>query len=85
MKRYSDSQSIMGPAGGALDITPSGDLLEQMTRFIMVETDGATITGELKDQAGVSHTTFPLKAGTIWPFQFIKITAVSSGTIKGYF
>ncbi len=66
------------------DITPSADELNIHTRGIMVNTDGATITGIFVEDGNEPHTTFPLTAGVLYPFGFMTIISVSSGTVKGY-
>lgn len=84
-KTYTNKDSVMAPAQHGADITPHAtDLLANITRFVMVTDDLATITGYLEGDDS-AHTTVPLKAGVIYPFAFKRITAVSAGSIKGYF
>lgn len=84
MKFFEDRQSIMAPLRGGFDITVAETDLAQVPRVVMVSTDGATITGILIDQ-DTSHTTLALKAGVMYPLQFKRITAISTGTAKGYY
>jgi hypothetical protein len=83
-QRFEGLDSAMAGASFGRDITPSATAFTQHTRFIMVDTDDVTVTGEFIGEA-TSHTTVPLKKGLIYPFFFSKITAVSGGTVKGYF
>ena len=82
-KNFTDDRSALGAGGVGIDITPSATELEQHTRFIMVEVDDITVTGIFIGQ-DTSHTTFALKAGVPYPFRFKVISAVSSGSVKGY-
>jgi hypothetical protein len=83
-RRHPDKDSVMAPAQLAMDITPHAtNELTYITRFIMVSEDNATVTGYLEGDENV-HTTVPLKAGAVYPFAFKRITAVSSGNVKGY-
>lgn len=82
-QQYEHKDSFLAPARIAITITPSADELPVFTRSVMVSTDDATITGVLEGDT-VSSTTFPLKTGFMYPFAFKKITAVSTGTVKGY-
>lgn len=79
--------TFFGPIRRAFDITPAVDALAIPTRAIMVS-EAATVTGYLVDhdsaEAGEEHTTHELVAGTLYPFAFSHITAVSAGTVKGY-
>lgn len=70
------------PIRKAYDVTPSSTTILKC-RAIMVS-DQATVTGELVSQPGISHTTFQLTPGVLYPISFMKITAVSSGTVKAY-
>lgn len=70
------------PIRKAYDITPSATTIIA-TRAVMV-TVAATITGELAEQPGTSHTTALLSPGIMYPFCFRKITAVSAGAVKAY-
>ena len=73
-----------GPLNRSWDVTPSATAFEPHTRAIMVSDDDTTVTGIMKND-NESHTTFPLKAGVLYPFEFKIISAVSgSGTVKGY-
>lgn len=84
-RHHRDKDSVMSPAQVPQDITPHAtDVLANTTRFIMVSDDGATVTGYMEGDKTNPHTTMPLRAGLIYPFSFIRVTAVSSGTIKGY-
>lgn len=82
-QQYTDKDSFLASARIAIDVTPSANDLPLYTRCVMVSTDGATITGVLEGDT-VSSTTFPLMTGLMYPFAFKKITAVSTGTVKGY-
>lgn len=70
------------PIRKAVDVTPSPTTIVN-SRAIMVS-EFATVTGELIEQPGTSHTTFSLTPGMLYPFCFKYITAVSSGTVKAY-
>ncbi len=70
------------PIRTAFNITPSATELAIHTRAIMVSAD-ATVTGILAEDS-TSHTTFILSAGVLYPFAFKVISAVSTGTVKGY-
>lgn len=80
--QYTERDSFMGPARKGFDVTPHATNPNQ-TRAIMVSTDNATVTGVLEADTA-PHTTFPLKAGILYQFAFKTITAVSTGTVKGY-
>lgn len=83
-KNFNDTDSVMAPLRGGFDVTPSGTALAINTRVVMVTEDDTTITGIMIDQDS-SHTTGPLKAGVMYPFQFKVISAVSAGSAKGYY
>lgn len=86
--------AFYGPIKFALDITPTpldsngeytplnfGRGISQ-TRAISVSAD-ATVTGIFAENT-TEFTTHTLKAGVLYPFVFKAITAISTGTIKGY-
>ena len=75
--------AAFGPVNRSWDVTPSATPFLVPTRAIMVSADDITVTGILKHDT-VSHTTFGLKAGVMYPFEFSSITAVSAGTVKAY-
>lgn len=81
---FNDTNSVLAPLTGSFAVTPSGDDLTQTTRAIMVDTDDATITGKLLDD-DAAHTTVTLKTGILYPFRFLTITAVSAGSVIGYY
>lgn len=83
-QQYDHRNSFLAPIRAAFNVTPAGTDLAVFTRAVMVDTDGATITGILEGDT-VSHTTVPLKLGVLYPFAFKRISAVSSGTVKGYY
>lgn len=71
------------PIRKAFDITLSATPLSIPTRAIMVSTD-CTVTGILVGDT-VSHTTFTLTAGVLYPLAFSVISAATaSATLKGY-
>ena len=82
-KNFTEDRSALGSGDMGFDITTSGAELAQHTRFVMVSEDGVTITGILAGQ-DTAHTTFGLKAGIPYPFRFKVISAVSTGSVKGY-
>ena len=87
----------VAPITRAFDVSPTGvdsngdaagTDLPINTRAIMVSEDDMTVSGILVGQdldtaAGI-HTTHNLKAGILYPFAFRRITAVSTGSVKGY-
>lgn len=75
--------SAMAPVRRAIDVTPSATEFSTPSRAIMVS-EAATVTGILSGM-DTSHTTHELQAGTMYPFSFKSITAVSAGTVKAYF
>lgn len=81
-QQYSDSNSVSAPARMGMDITAHATNPTN-TRYVMVSTDGTTITGILEGDTA-SHTTFGLKAGTMYKMSFKKITAIAGGTVKAY-
>lgn len=84
-RNYEDKASAMAPGQIGFNVTPHAtDLLANITRFIMVTVDGATVTGYLEGDPSNAHTTAPLSIGAIYPMCFTRITAVSSGAVKGY-
>lgn len=83
-RTYKDKNSVMAPAQLQEDITPSASELTNITRFVMVDTDDATLTGYFEGDESTLKTTVPLKAGLIYPFAFTHITAISAGNVKGY-
>lgn len=84
-KLFTNREDATTGAKFGFDVTPSATAFTQHTRAVTVSIDGATITGELIDRPGVSFTTHPLAVGILHPYWFIKITAVSTGTVKGYY
>ena len=74
--------SFQSGARRAFDISPGPSDLAIPTRAITLSAD-ATVTGIFVGDDH-SHTTHTLKAGIMYPLCFKKITAVSTGTVKGY-
>lgn len=76
--------SALAPIRRSFDVTPGAGALQDVTRSVMVSED-STITGTLVGD-DAEHTTFTLKAGTMYPFSFSHISAVSnSATVKAYY
>lgn len=71
------------PVRYGFDVTPSPTPLSTYTTAIMVNTEGATVTGILA-YSKKEFTTLPLSIGVMYPFSFEKITAVSAGNVKAY-
>jgi hypothetical protein len=85
MRRIDNLTDATAPLQVGFDITPHAtDELAQRTRVVMVSEDDVTITGYLAGDADTAHTTGPLKAGIMYPMMFDRVTAVSSGSAKGY-
>ena len=84
-RNFNDTDSSLVGATVGVDVTPSTTAFGQHLRAVTVSDDGATITGELFGNEGVSFTTHGLAFGIMHPYWFTKITAVSAGTVKGYY